>query len=77
LRRNFDAAGVVDPRTRVCSPGRVPYTWMAVIYRCAGRTDDAQKFNRDIIRLFPMTRHALYAMDRMLHPQVEACQAWS
>ena len=49
------------------------YTWMAIVYRCAGRTDEAQKTNRDIIRLFPMTRHARYARDRASKPKASAC----
>jgi tetratricopeptide (TPR) repeat protein len=49
------------------------YTWMAIIYRCEGRTEDAQKTNRDIIRLFPMTRHARYARDRAAKPAASAC----
>jgi tetratricopeptide (TPR) repeat protein len=49
------------------------YTWMAIVYRCTGRAEDAQKTNRDIIRLFPMTRHARYARDRASNPKVSAC----
>jgi tetratricopeptide (TPR) repeat protein len=44
------------------------YTWMAIIYRCEGRTDDAQNLNREIIRRFPLTRHAGYARERMATP---------
>jgi TolA-binding protein len=49
------------------------YTWMAIIYRCEGRTEDAQRTNRDIIRLFPMTRHARYARERAAKPAASAC----
>jgi TolA-binding protein len=49
------------------------YTWMAIVYRCTGRTDDAAKTNRDIIRLFPTTRHARYARDRAAKPQASQC----
>jgi TolA-binding protein len=47
------------------------YTWMAIIYRCQGRNNDAQNMNREIIRRFPMTRHAGYARERMAKP--DAC----
>jgi tetratricopeptide (TPR) repeat protein len=49
------------------------YTWMGIIYRCEGRADDAQKINRDILRLFPMTRHARYARARMANPRAASC----
>jgi outer membrane protein assembly factor BamD (BamD/ComL family) len=49
------------------------YTWMGIIYRCVGRTDEAAKINMDILRKFPTTRHAIYAMERMLHPEAKAC----
>ncbi len=52
------------------------YTWMAIIYRCAGRPDDALKLNRDILRLFPTTRHARYATTRMAEPDAKSCRAW-
>ncbi len=52
------------------------YTWMAIIYRCAGRADDALKFNRDILRLFPTTRHARYATTRIAEPDAKSCRAW-
>jgi tetratricopeptide (TPR) repeat protein len=49
------------------------YTWMAIVYRCEGRVEDAQKTNRDIMRLFPLTRHARYARDRASNPKASAC----
>jgi hypothetical protein len=49
------------------------YTWMAVIYRCAGRIQEGQKMNRDILRLFPLTRHARYALERISDPKASAC----
>lgn len=49
------------------------YTWMAIIYRCEGRAEDAQKANRDITRLFPLTRHASYARDRASKPRLFDC----
>ncbi len=44
------------------------YTWMAIIFRCEGRADDAQNMNRTIISRFPGTRHAMYAVERMANP---------
>lgn len=52
------------------------YTWMAITYRCAGRTQEAHKANLDIIRLFPATRHALYAAKRELNLSAKACTIW-
>jgi tetratricopeptide (TPR) repeat protein len=49
------------------------YTWMAIIFRCEGRVEDAQKMNREIIRRFPLTRHAVYAQERMAKPSAEGC----
>jgi hypothetical protein len=49
------------------------HTWMAIIYRCEGREQDAQNMNREIIRRFPMTRHAAYARERMADPHKDAC----
>jgi len=50
------------------------HTWMAIIYRCEGRAEDALAMNREIIRRFPNTRHAMYARERMAEP--DACR-WS
>jgi ferredoxin len=49
------------------------YTWMAIIFRCEGRVEDAQKINREIIHRFPLTRHARYALERMSNPRKGAC----
>jgi tetratricopeptide (TPR) repeat protein len=50
------------------------YTWMAISYRCAGRSDEAQAINKEIIRRFPGTRHAAYAVERMGDPSTsEGC----
>jgi tetratricopeptide (TPR) repeat protein len=49
------------------------YGWMAILYRCVGRTQDALNMNREILRRFPLTRHAKYARDRMAHPGAENC----
>jgi tetratricopeptide (TPR) repeat protein len=44
------------------------YSWMEIIYSCAGRKQEAQSMNLEIIRRFPFTRHATYARDRVAHP---------
>lgn len=44
------------------------HSWMAIALRCADRRSEAQSMNREIIRRFPMTRHAKYARDRLAHP---------
>ena len=49
------------------------YTWMAIIYRCMGHLEQAQKINADILRLFPRSRHAALARERMAHPEAKAC----
>jgi tetratricopeptide (TPR) repeat protein len=45
------------------------YSWMGILYRCAGRKDDAQSINREILRRFSQTRHAKYARERMANPE--------
>jgi tetratricopeptide (TPR) repeat protein len=44
------------------------YSWMEIIYSCAGRRQEAESMNLEIIRRFPFTRHATYARDRIAHP---------
>jgi outer membrane protein assembly factor BamD (BamD/ComL family) len=49
------------------------YGWMAILYRCTGHTREALAMNREILRRFPTTRHAIYARDRMAHPEANNC----
>jgi tetratricopeptide (TPR) repeat protein len=49
------------------------YGWMAILYRCTGRTQDALTMNREILRRFPLTRHAKYARERMANPAADNC----
>jgi tetratricopeptide (TPR) repeat protein len=44
------------------------YSWMGILYRCAGRKDDAETINREILRRFRLTRHAKYARERIANP---------
>jgi hypothetical protein len=44
------------------------YSWMAIIMRCSNRLDEEKKLNVEIIKRFPLTRHAKYARERMAHP---------
>lgn len=53
------------------------YTWMAIVYRCAHKADLARNTNLEIIRRFPLTRHAKYAAERMLHPGECGLRAWN
>jgi tetratricopeptide (TPR) repeat protein len=50
------------------------HTWMAIVYRCVGQPSEAQRINREIIRRFPLTRHAKHAVERMANPGKDACQ---
>jgi tetratricopeptide (TPR) repeat protein len=49
------------------------YGWMAILYRCVGRTQDALVMNREILQRFPITRHAKYARERMANPAANNC----
>jgi TolA-binding protein len=44
------------------------YSWMAIIMRCSNRLDEEKRLNAEIIKRFPLTRHAKYARERMAHP---------
>jgi tetratricopeptide (TPR) repeat protein len=44
------------------------YSWMAIIMRCTDQLDEEKRLNAEIIRRFPLTRHATYAKERMAHP---------
>jgi tetratricopeptide (TPR) repeat protein len=49
------------------------YGWMAILYRCVGRNQDALAMNREILKRFPLTRHAKYARERMANPSADNC----
>lgn len=49
------------------------YTWMAKIYRCEGRLSEAEKLNLEIVRKFPISRHALLARGRLAIKEPKAC----
>lgn len=49
------------------------YSWMAIIYRCADMRERAQHMNCEIISQFPATRHAIYALERLSHPEAKDC----
>jgi tetratricopeptide (TPR) repeat protein len=53
------------------------YSWMAIILRCNGQLQEADKINREIIRRFGMTRHAAYARERMADPKTCSAEAYS
>ena len=52
------------------------YTWMAIMYHCAKQFDNAKQMDTKIIRLYPSTRHALYAQNRMSNPEVCVVDSW-
>ena len=41
------------------------YSWMSIIERCAGRKRESDEISRQIIKLFPLTRHAVAARERL------------
>lgn len=41
------------------------HSWMAISYSCANRQSDARRINNEIVRRFPLTRHATYARVRL------------
>ncbi|WP_316224869.1 MULTISPECIES: hypothetical protein [unclassified Bradyrhizobium] len=45
------------------------YSWMAIGWTCSGQPIKARAVNREIVRLFPTTRHARYALQRLKEPQ--------
>jgi len=44
------------------------YSWMGIIFRCTKRLQEARNINQEILRRFPLTRHARYARERMANP---------
>jgi tetratricopeptide (TPR) repeat protein len=44
------------------------YSWMAIGWTCSGQPVKARAVNQDIVRLFPYTRHARYARQRLKEP---------
>jgi hypothetical protein len=46
---------------------------MAILLRCSGRVEESRALNLEIIRRFPATRHAIYAVERMRKPKPEEC----
>jgi hypothetical protein len=49
------------------------YSWMSIILRSACKTDEEQTMERELIRRFPLTRHARYARERLAKPS--RCQS--
>jgi tetratricopeptide (TPR) repeat protein len=63
LRQHFPGNNAIDNA----------YSWIAIGWACVGQPLKAGGIDRDIIRLFPSTRHALYALARIKNPM--ACKA--
>jgi len=53
------------------------YSWMAIILRCNGQIQEADKINHEIVRRFGTTRHAAYAKQRMADPKTCTAQAYA
>jgi tetratricopeptide (TPR) repeat protein len=47
------------------------FSWLQIILRCNGFGEAADAVNDDIIRFFPLTRHAIYALERRMNPDRE------
>ena len=58
LRQRYPTGNAVDNA----------YSWMAIGWTCAGRPEKARDVNQEIVRLFPLTRHAGYARERLREP---------
>ncbi len=44
------------------------FSWLQIICRCEGLNSEAAAINSDIILLFPLSRHAQYALGRATDP---------
>jgi outer membrane protein assembly factor BamD (BamD/ComL family) len=44
------------------------YSWLAISERCVGNEQKAEQLNMEIVRQFPLTRHAAYARYRLANP---------
>jgi tetratricopeptide (TPR) repeat protein len=53
------------------------YSWMAIILRCNGQLQEADRINREIVSRFRTTRHAAYARARMADPKTCTARAYS
>ncbi|MFO1101417.1 MAG: hypothetical protein U1E20_00770 [Methylocystis sp.] len=58
LRRRYPGANAIDNA----------YSWMAIGWTCAGQPTRAREIDQEVVRLFPLTRHARYAGERMENP---------
>jgi hypothetical protein len=64
IEQRFTAGNAVDNA----------YNWYAVYLRCMKDYQSARRINIEIIRRFPLTRHAVYAAARLARP--EGCEMW-
>jgi tetratricopeptide (TPR) repeat protein len=63
LQQRYPAANAVDNS----------YSWIAIGWTCVGQPAKAREIDQQIVRRFPLTRHALFARERLRSPQ--ACAA--
>ena len=59
LRQKYTTANAVDNA----------YSWMAIGWTCVGQPVKAREIDQEIVRLFPLKRHTLYARKRLREPQ--------
>jgi len=64
-RKTFQALLIAFPNGNAVDNA---YSWMSIILRTACKTDEEQTIERDLIRRFPLTRHARYARERLAKP---------
>lgn len=58
LRQKYATANAIDNA----------YSWMAIGWTCAGQPVKAREVDQEIVRRFPLTRHASYARKRLREP---------
>lgn len=63
LRQNYPSSNALDNA----------YSWMAIGWTCVGQPEKAREIDQQIVQLFPQTRHARYAEERLQAPA--ACSA--
>ncbi len=73
LERDMDAAWLaLDELVRRAPPDSNAidngYSWLQISLRCAGLYEEADLINTEIVRLFPFSRHAEYALGRAVDP---------
>lgn len=66
LRQRYPKANAIDNA----------YSWMAIGWSCIGRPLEARDIGQQTVRLFPLTRHARYARERIRNPAACGLYMW-